>query len=400
MRPVSHWNQSTEVKVDMYLMGILNVDEKSQTVTTFITLSVMWNNKFLKWDPSAFCGIHYFTVPREKLWKPDIVIHDNIYYSGAPNAPYAMTFSTGDSQMVDSYRPTTTCNMDLYKFPFDTQTCPITFRSMAHTMAEIVLSTHTSTKDMNAFVKKSMTLQGEWKFVSINITKAIYPTEYFVYQHLIYTITLKRTPLLYIMNLVVPIIFFLILDLASFFISEARGEKLGFKVTILLSISVLLLIFQDILPSTSKNLPLIALLCIVIFILTGLSLLETMVVSFLVDLDGCVDEDGKASSKTGTDAKQDAGCQQEPVGNPDSCLERTEEENSGAECLSDRSQLGQILEEVKAFRHTWFSTKTQQGMRKAGYWKRLARRIDNIYFCFYLITTVAFLGFMYIKWFC
>ncbi|KAM4598306.1 uncharacterized protein ACJ7VT_021831 [Polymixia lowei] len=102
------------------------------------------------------------------------------------------------------------------------------------------------------------------------------------------TITIERKPLLYIINLVLPITFLLVLDVASFFISEARGEKLGFKVTILLSISVLLLILQDMLPSTADRLPLIALHCIVIFMLTGLSLLETMLVSFLVDMDGCV----------------------------------------------------------------------------------------------------------------
>lgn len=58
-------------------------------------------------------------------------------------------------------------------------------------------------------------------------------------------------------NFIVPLFYLLILDLASFFISEARGEKLGFKITILLSISVLLLILKDLLPSTEDNLPMI-----------------------------------------------------------------------------------------------------------------------------------------------
>lgn len=63
--------------------------------------------------------------------------------------------------------------------------------------------------------------------------------------------------MLYVINLIVPLFYLLVLDLASFFISEARGEKLSFKVTILLSISVLLLILQDMLPSTEEYLPMI-----------------------------------------------------------------------------------------------------------------------------------------------
>lgn len=58
-------------------------------------------------------------------------------------------------------------------------------------------------------------------------------------------------------NFIVPLFYLLVLDLASFFINDARGEKLGFKITILLSISVLLLILKDILPSTEDNLPMI-----------------------------------------------------------------------------------------------------------------------------------------------
>lgn len=70
-------------------------------------------------------------------------------------------------------------------------------------------------------------------------------------------VTIKRKAMLYMINLIVPLFYLLVLDLASFFISEARGEKLSFKVTILLSISVLLLILQEMLPSTEDNLPMI-----------------------------------------------------------------------------------------------------------------------------------------------
>ena len=57
-------------------------------------------------------------------------------------------------------------------------------------------------------------------------------------------IHIQRRPQLYLLNLAMPIVLVLVLDLASFFINQTRGEKLGFKITILLSISVLLLILN------------------------------------------------------------------------------------------------------------------------------------------------------------
>lgn len=144
---------------------------------------------------------------------------------------------------------------------------------------------------------------------------------------------MKRRPLLYVINFLLPTVFFLTLDLASFFIADHRGEKLGFKVTVLLAISVLLLILNDILPSMSNRTPLIgtdasaslhaatvkpsscfllaATYCIVIFALMLLSLLETILVTYLIDknsqdklrdVNGCGDKQDKADKdkrKTG-----------------------------------------------------------------------------------------------------
>ena len=68
---------------------------------------------------------------------------------------------------------------------------------------------------------------------------------------------MKRRSVLYIVNFILPILFFLCLDLASCMISDGRGEKLGFKITVLLAVTVMQLILNDILPSSSDRVPLI-----------------------------------------------------------------------------------------------------------------------------------------------
>ena len=70
-------------------------------------------------------------------------------------------------------------------------------------------------------------------------------------------IHMKRRSVLYVVNFMLPILFFLGLDLASFLISDSSGEKLGFKVTVLLAVTVMQLILNEILPSSSDRIPLI-----------------------------------------------------------------------------------------------------------------------------------------------
>ena len=68
---------------------------------------------------------------------------------------------------------------------------------------------------------------------------------------------MRRRSVLYIANFLVPIMFFFCLDLASFLISDSGGEKLGFKVTVLLAVTVMQLLLNEILPSSSDRVPLI-----------------------------------------------------------------------------------------------------------------------------------------------
>ncbi|XP_019906237.2 5-hydroxytryptamine receptor 3A isoform X3 [Esox lucius] len=307
LRPVKNWNNSTHVMVDMFVFGVIDLNEKSSTFTSYVLISTGWVNDFIAWKPQDFCGISKMTVPRERLWIPDIGIQEDISDTGSIIfSPYVQVYSTAFAQVIDQRRLTTSCKMDLYKFPFDTQSCSITFKSMIHRASELKLGAFTSVPSMNLITRKTMTTLDEWDFLGIAMTEEkLYLSENNDWHLLIYKITLRRRPLLYIINLVVPVAFFLVLDLASYFISEAKGEKLGFKVTILLSISVLLLILNDILPSTANNLPVIALYCIIIFVLTGLSLLETMLVSFLIDLDSSANQEIQTSAKNCQDAPED-----------------------------------------------------------------------------------------------
>ncbi|XP_010872383.3 5-hydroxytryptamine receptor 3A isoform X2 [Esox lucius] len=403
LRPVKNWNNSTHVMVDMFVFGVIDLNEKSSTFTSYVLISTGWVNDFIAWKPQDFCGISKMTVPRERLWIPDIGIQEDISDTGSIIfSPYVQVYSTAFAQVIDQRRLTTSCKMDLYKFPFDTQSCSITFKSMIHRASELKLGAFTSVPSMNLITRKTMTTLDEWDFLGIAMTEEkLYLSENNDWHLLIYKITLRRRPLLYIINLVVPVAFFLVLDLASYFISEAKGEKLGFKVTILLSISVLLLILNDILPSTANNLPVIALYCIIIFVLTGLSLLETMLVSFLIDLDSSANQEIQTSAKNCQDAPEDTCFRGEPEREAVSSLERVKDTLNNKdidEYRLNNPQLLQLISEVQKVCQECFSVNMTSGKKTPGSWERMARCIDQVYFYLYLITAICFGIFISLLW--
>ncbi|KAJ8399795.1 hypothetical protein AAFF_G00409000 [Aldrovandia affinis] len=209
---------------------------------------------------------------------------------------------------------------------------------------------------------KFIQTQGEWEFLNISVTKTNISYKSQEWDQVNYQITMRRRPLLYILNFLLPIFFFLTLDIASFFIPDMKGEKLGFKVTVLLAISVLLLILKDILPSMSNKTPLIATYCIVIFGFMLLGLLETILVIYLMEKDLVPHERVEGSSQGETDGhertSQESCCLHECKRRGESCeatsgvdveaVSRQQAHGSG--WLTDSQMLQLMLVELQELR--------------------------------------------------
>ncbi|XP_035768488.1 5-hydroxytryptamine receptor 3A-like [Neolamprologus brichardi] len=285
MRPVKNWTRSTFVQVDLFLLGILESDEKSQTFTNEIRVHMSWTNEFLTWNPSEFCGIEKLSIMTSMLWFPDVIIIEDVSDDGSMRMSPLVTVNSNGSVKADfQQRLSFACRLNLSVFPFDLQTCYITFSSLNSEADSITFGTISDERFLTQVSDTVMLTRGEWelKHIGIHSTNQTIPNK----SRVSFKVSMLRKPMLYVIDFIIPLFYFLIMDLASFFISEARGEKLSFKVTILLSISVLLLLLADILPSTEKDMPILSIYCMVIFTMVAVSVLETMLVMFLMDFEG------------------------------------------------------------------------------------------------------------------
>ncbi|KAL1277533.1 hypothetical protein QQF64_024206 [Cirrhinus molitorella] len=255
--------------------------------------------------------------------------------------------------------------MDLYRFPFDSHSCNITLQSTAYSIQEIRIIKFSDAQWITIQSKKTFHTQGEWELISINVTNSITKViELIEMDQLIYQITIKRRPLFYVINFMLPVFFFLVLDVMSFFIDGSGTDKLSFKVTLLLAISVFLLILNDTLPSTADKIPLIGESKSG---LIGISLLETILVKFLK---------AKGAKKILVETTDKARDPQSP---PDSVKDQNEEPS----CTFDF--LKQILTECCA------AVQRNQRKKISLCWTRVASIIDVTFLVLYIFTIIVFL---------
>ncbi|XP_029978307.1 5-hydroxytryptamine receptor 3A-like isoform X2 [Sphaeramia orbicularis] len=402
-RPVKDYKQPTWVSLEVRLYAILDVVEKEQKFIPYVWTVMAWQNEYISWNPDDFCGIKKISIPTNILWKPDVAIEEMTEKDKAPPSPYLFIDSNGTVEVQNNHVLVSTCRMRVHKFPFDTQSCNLTFKSAIHTDKDIRLHASDNSSEATEWSRDLMRTQYEWLFINMTVTtkNASLPENQDV---IIYTINMKRRPLLYIVNFLLPVLFFLCLDLASFMISHGSGEKLTFKVTVLLAVTVLQLILNEILPASSDRIPLIAMYCIGNFALMLISLLETIVVMYLMkkdshqenetDATGCLIEDGKNNINIFDRGKTNNTCiYNVSTGESPSGLLNQEDESS--KLTDEYHTLERLSDELKKVEKKLSLPHT--GLQR-GYWTTVAKTFNKIFFIFYVLLIIAFLSFIFSQW--
>ncbi|KAJ8418885.1 hypothetical protein AAFF_G00003840 [Aldrovandia affinis] len=262
-RPVLSLSTPTNVSIDFSLIGILGVE---------------WDIEFLSWDPEQ-CGAQRISVPRTKLWTPDIVISEFMDEDRSPDTPYVYLDHNGTVFDDRPVRVVSSCNLDIYAFPFDVQNCSLTFGSYLHFSSDIQMTLGTEVSDILKESQLEMQTMGEWELITITGTHSTLQLLDYEYSEVIFYIVMRRQPTLYVVNLLVPSCFLLTVDLFSFLLPPQSVDRSSFKMTLILGYTVFLLIMNDLLPVTGTRTPLINVFFSICLALMVASLLETVFIT-------------------------------------------------------------------------------------------------------------------------
>ncbi|XP_049420326.1 5-hydroxytryptamine receptor 3C-like [Epinephelus fuscoguttatus] len=381
------FNEITRIHLQMSLYSIFDVREIDQTFISYVWIYMGWKNKYIEWHPSKFCGLEKVVVPKELLWRPDIIIEEMTEKDKSPPTPFLTLTWNGKVEFRNDQVLVSSCRMQIFKFPFDIQSCNLSFKSVVYSDKELKFDVDLNGTKITQWSHDLMRTQYEWLFINISAEEKTVNNFSDNQSMIVYTIKMRRRSVLYIINFILPVLFFFCLDLASFLMSDTGGEKVGFKVTVLLAVTVMQLILNEILPASSNRIPLIAVYCIGIFGLMLLSLLETILMMYLVGKDSAsqdndADEDQSLSGDCGDKQGKDS-CDGEvkkwnhcacvcdvSADEPPSELLSVAKEGSSSQ-LMECSVLEKVSDELTAVQKTLtllLNSRKEEG--KPGYWTR------------------------------
>ncbi|XP_048205685.1 neuronal acetylcholine receptor subunit alpha-4-like isoform X2 [Perognathus longimembris pacificus] len=275
-RPVANISDVVLVRFGLSIAQLIDVDEKNQMMTTNVWVKQEWHDYKLRWDPGDYENVTSIRIPSELIWRPDIVLYNNADGDFAvTHLTKAHLFHDGRVQWTPPAIYKSSCSIDVTFFPFDQQNCTMKFGSWTYDKAKIDLVSMHSRVDQLDFWES-----GEWVIVdavgTYNTRKYECCAE--IYPDITYAFVIRRLPLFYTINLIVPCLLISCLTVLVFYLPSECGEKITLCISVLLSLTVFLLLITEIIPSTSLVIPLIGEYLLFTMIFVTLSIIITVFV--------------------------------------------------------------------------------------------------------------------------
>ncbi|XP_077580994.1 neuronal acetylcholine receptor subunit alpha-4-like isoform X1 [Stigmatopora nigra] len=275
-RPVENSSETVLVHFGLSIAQLIDVDEKNQMMTTNVWVKQEWNDYKLRWNPDEYENVTSIRIPSEIIWRPDIVLYNNADGDFAvTHLTKAHLFHDGRIKWMPPAIYKSSCSIDVTFFPFDQQSCKMKFGSWTYDRAKIDLISMASDVDQMDYWES-----GEWVIMNAvgkyNTKKYECCTE--IYADITYYFIIRRLPLFYTINLIIPCLLISFLTVLVFYLPSQCGEKITLCISVLLSLTVFLLLITEIIPSTSLVIPLIGEYLLFTMVFVTLSIIITVFV--------------------------------------------------------------------------------------------------------------------------
>ncbi|XP_045564449.1 neuronal acetylcholine receptor subunit alpha-5 isoform X3 [Salmo salar] len=225
----------------------------------------------LRWNPDDYLGITNIRVPSDSIWIPDIVLYDNADGRFEGSVTKAVVRYDGTITWTQPANYKSACIIDVTFFPFDLQNCSMKFGSWTYDGSQVDILLEDFHVD-----KRDYFDNGEWEIVKATGSRGLRMDGSCHFPFITYSFIIRRLPLFYTLFLIIPCIGLSFLTILVFYLPSNGGEKISLCTSVLVSLTVFLLVIEEIIPSSSKVIPLIGEYLVFTMIFVTLSIVITV----------------------------------------------------------------------------------------------------------------------------
>ncbi|CAD6200094.1 unnamed protein product [Caenorhabditis auriculariae] len=247
--PYNIRQETVIVNLTIPFMVLLAVKENDREADWLYSYTMLWYDERLRFNATEYNQTSVF-IPDNELWVPPFFAYNTIEVKPAFGDFEAVEVnSNGLLQLRKTVYASLVCEVDVPRFPFDTQYCVIAFSSPAVPIEHC---------DMAPFIDRTTYLGGisgnsEFKYFNQTLASNNYSIAGQNYRAVIFIAHLKRYPTYYIVMVVIPTFFICVVTITGALVPLRQGESndiVGLGLGSILALIFMLSIVADKLPKT------------------------------------------------------------------------------------------------------------------------------------------------------
>ncbi|XP_057672968.1 5-hydroxytryptamine receptor 3A-like [Corythoichthys intestinalis] len=346
-------NCSEYIFVPIIEYQTIKVDTKNLRLVCRLDAIIEWTDDDLYWDYSVY-PYNEVILPVSKVWTPDIFVTNGISSTTHNSFRDLIVYSNGTLRHRVVIAAEVNCEFNLFNYPFAEDECPVVIQ----TWSTEGCGTTMEVGKLDVYDGS----HGDWETLDAYLHS---PSN----EKYLISVILKIRQQNPFITLMLPSILIILADMVSFALPLNCGERNSFKVTLVLSFTMFLLILNDHLPGDSECSPVIKTHFCVCLVMLVVSMLVSMVLTRVAQDGGlifcCFSRGAKAANKQ----------------------EEADREVAGdiSVIQIDNSEENQMYRKVIDFLNAIKAREVDSDRKQA-----LADRLDKIFFWFYFIVGTAY----------
>ncbi|XP_030645551.1 5-hydroxytryptamine receptor 3A-like [Chanos chanos] len=216
---------------------------KGYKTTAFLKPPHHHNDPDLTWNVTKY-KFRELMLPADKIWTPQLSVDNAINTEIKPLSSDLMVYNDGTVEHSVVMFTTVICEISLYTYPFVQDSCVVALNGWQHRWCGL--------RVRFGNVSTTGSSHGEWKTIDVALTQMRGRGD-----RNFLSVTVTINPFGPTVTLILPSILIMIADLISFALPSLGGERNSFKVTLVLSFTMFLLILTDHLPDDGRCSPLL-----------------------------------------------------------------------------------------------------------------------------------------------
>ncbi|XP_052820518.1 neuronal acetylcholine receptor subunit alpha-2-like [Mya arenaria] len=279
IRPIQNQTKPVYVNTKFVPLSVVEFDTSKQRFSMLGYFRIRWTDEQMIWRPKLFQYIDHVRLATTELWTPNIVISKSFDGHGGvgnPETDILMVSWNGIVQWVPDSTYSVVCDVDIQYFPFDDQTCTVTYYAADETVDTVELDHYLGT-DMSEYSENP-----SWLIVGASRNRYVKENNWYIDVKF----RLQRRANFAAFTLITPLMMLAFLNICVFLVPINSGEKGSFSVTMFLSYGIFFTMISDSLPHNSLQISFFILLIVALLCLSVVAVFYTVIQAKLVTVIG------------------------------------------------------------------------------------------------------------------